>query len=285
MSLHKIMIGIFLCGKLASSYASEKEVKEDSYTRGVASFEREVKEDSSSISSSSLTYLLAKQQWLLDEEAIDPIPSSGKTGKTLTYFGNVAPTSLYRQEGTYFLPMAPVIYKYNPDFYPGYIEAAYELKPTIGIKSFFGKSDITKCFLIFQNIVSGDKQLLRLHGFVHGAEAGTVNANVAVAVELINHHDPVYFTGSALTKTDAVYCHGGVASPNNFELVGLKDDLYTTAPYWQSVSLYLPATKTAALLILGNNKIDFDLSEFMGNLILTEKFKEYFYQLLGKKPL
>lgn len=230
----------------------------------------------------SLEQTLKDEHWLSEDTVLVSKPSSLISGEVVSYYGNVPSTTLYKQGKIAFLPAAPVIYTYNPIINFGYIDAAYSLTPTDQIKSFFGKSEIVNCFLVLQKIINDSTpQLLRLHGFIHGVDAGAVNASLDVSVELINHDTPLLFTPSTPTQSGSVHCHGGMASPNNFALLGFDDKTYTYEPFWQSLGIYLPETKTAALIIMGQNILDYWFSEIEGVPILVPEFKLYLENLLG----
>jgi hypothetical protein len=237
------------------------------------------------IQEQSLSYVLKNQHWLSEEDQLMLRPIPPATDEIIAYYGNVPPTSLYKQDKVYYLPTAPVVYIYNPVFSWEYIDVAYSLTPTEAIKNFFGKPEMSNFFLVFQKLIHDRvPQLLRLHGFIHGSNAGIIgNSNVQVAVELMSFEEqPITFINENPLQTNSVHYHDGVASPNNFDLIGVKEDIYTMAPVWQSLGIYLPETKTATLIVMGQNIIDQNLSFQAEEPVLDDMFKVYFEKLLSK---
>ena len=231
----------------------------------------------------SLEYVLRAHQWLNEAVSLTSAPPSLTSDESVAYYGDAPPTTLYKQGKIAFLPAAPVVYTYDPTISYNYIAAAYSLPPTASIKSFFGGRNIVQFFLVLQRLIDDSTpQLLRLHGFIHGANAGSLNAVIEVAAELINHEEPIFFSNNTLWQVNSVHCHDGVASPSNFALTGLNDKIYTSEPFWQSVGVYLPTTQTATLIVFGHNMVDYELSELRNTPVLTLDFKGYLENLLGK---
>ena len=249
------------------------------------SFDYSFMEQQLAMQEQSLTEVLTQQNWLTKESQLMVRPIPPLQDETVAYYGNVPPTSLYKEGKIYYLPTAPVIHSYNPILSWGYVEAAYSLAPTEQIKNFFKKPEMANCFLVFQKLID-DKtpQLLRLHGFIHGINAGSIkNSSVQVGVELISFEEQsISFTNKNPLQTNSVHCHDGVASPSNFDLIGVNEDVYTGAPVWQSLGVYLPATNTATLIVMGANIIDHELSFQSGKPIFDSNFKTYFEKLLNK---
>lgn len=229
----------------------------------------------------SMDYVLKCYQWLGEQESLSAKPVTD-LNKTVTYYGNVQPTSLYKHEDIYFLPTAPVIHTYNPTIGYDYIDVAYSLAPNEQIKTFFGKQDITTCFIVMQQLIEDSApQLLRLHGFVHGPDAGTKNAGVSVPVELINKDDVIQFSNGSSSQVNSVHCHDGVASPDNFDLKGWDPRIYLNEPYYQSFGVYLPSLRTAALIVVGQNILDKNMSAKVGTPILSDEAQAHLVKLLS----
>lgn len=230
----------------------------------------------------SLSHVLRSYHWL-EETHLEHIPPIIGPGTT-SYYGNVEPTSLYKLDTHFVLPTAPYVHPYDPIIGYDYVHAAYSLSPTLTIKAFFEGMDVEHSFLIAQKLVqTPEPQLLRLHGFIHGTNAGVVNANVSVAAQILSLDDNpvVSFVGGSPVHTDGVHCHDGVASPSNFALHGWQEMVFEIAPYWQAFGLYLPASKTAALMIMGQTFFDETMTQAMGEPILTEEAAQYLGHLLG----
>jgi hypothetical protein len=295
MKIHNILLFFFLCAPIESVLAME-EINDDTFDFSRINQELIILQDDNefdflfmdqqlAIQEQSLSGVLKNQNWLSKEDQLMVRPISPANDEIIAYYGNVPPTSLYKQDKTYYLPTAPVVYVYNPVFNWGYVDVAYSLIPTEAIKKFFGQPEMLNCFLVFQRLIDDNvPQLLRLHGFIHGSNAGTIgNSSVQVAVELMSFEEqPITFTNKNPVQTNSVHCHGGVASPSNFDLIGVKEDIYTMAPVWQSLGIYLPATKTATLIVMGQNIIDHKLSFQGGEPILDDSFRNYFEKLLSK---
>lgn len=275
MKIHKILFFLILSASLGSLSAMEEQDEDDALNFLISQM---------SIQERSLSQVLKNQNWLNDEEHLISRPILPVVDEAVGYYGNVPPTSLYKQGKVYFLPTAPIIHTYNPIFSWGYVDAAYSLRPTDQIKKFFGKSELVNCFLVFQKLID-DKtpQLLRLHGFIHGTNAGAiVDSSVQVAVELMSHEElPITFSNKNPVQTNTVHCHGGVASPSNFDLIGVNEYVYTSIPLWQSLGVYLPATRTATLIVMGQNILDQELSSMAGEPILDFPFNAYLERLLS----
>lgn len=230
----------------------------------------------------SLVYVLETQDWLIEEKPILTSPQTSLQDSIVAYYGNVPPTSLYKQDKVFFLPTTPVVHTYNPIFNFGFVEAVYSVVPNEKVKDFFGKSDISCCFIVMQRLINDTTpQLLRLHGFIHGEDAGRKNSSLSVSVEIINKDDRILFADGKTSQTNTVHCHDGVASPNNFALKGWDEGIYMDEPYWQSFGVYLPATRTATLIITGQNILDRELSEMMMSPILTYGAEAYLRSLLS----
>lgn len=223
--------------------------------------------------------ILQKHQWL-EGDILHHKPNVS-SNVIVSYFGNVKPTSLYRQGSNFILPMAPYVHPYHPVLYSGYIHVAYDLKPTQKIKDFFGEQDIRQCYLVAQGIGgSPDNQLLRLHGFIHGKNASRINKSVNVTAKILPIKDEPHmsFSDNNVEKTSGVHCHDGVASPNNFALKGWKEGLFNGE--FQAFGVYLPESHTATLIIVGHGFIVEHASELAGEPILTPKAAAYLDNLL-----
>lgn len=206
-----------------------------------------------------------------------------KQDETVSYLGNVPPTNLYKCESHYILPTAPYVHPYNPVFDYDYVYGAFQLRPTEKIKEFFNVPEVSQCYFVAQRIVeTKEGQLLRLHGFAHGVNAGNlnVNKNVQVQIKPIKGSFEILFSDQSQVKNESVFVHGGVASPNNFLLKGFKSEVYQQGPFWQAISIYLPETKACALIVLGHQIFDMDLSLFLQEPVLVNEAVSFLESLI-----
>jgi hypothetical protein len=234
----------------------------------------------------ALVSILKKHHWL-EEDILHHTPNVS-SHETVSYFGNVKPTSLYGQIGdhgksfNYILPMAPYVHMYMPELYFGYTHVAYALKPTQKIRDFFGKQDIRQYYLVVQGLQGEpNNQLLRLHGFIHGKQAKYINKSINVTAEIlpIKNEAPITFSNDGVNQTSGVHCHDGVASPNNFALKGWKGGIFDAG--WQAFGVYLHESHTATLIIVGQKFIKEHESERAGQPLLTPEAAVYLDTLLS----
>ena len=235
------------------------------------------------IETQKLSNILKTAGWIDYHEGISLTPTVA-TNETVAYVGNVPPTSLYKLDHRYILPVAPYVHPYHPDFDCDYVFAAVELKSTEALKTFFSGVEINKAFIVAQQLINpSESQLLRLHGFIHGVNAASANASTPVTAEIKPIHGvrEILFSDNATSKTDSVHTHEGVASPCNFALKGFKPEVFDFLPCWQATALYLPQTKTATLLIFGQSFNDEGLSLHYGEPVLTKEASVFLRKTIG----